>query len=578
MENNKIISDTHEITNKFNHFFINIGPKLVDSIHGPPNMDFKKYLTKKFNHTFKFHSISCNDVEKIIDKLKSKSSTGYDEMSTKLLKILKTVLISPITTIINQSFKNGIFPALLKIAKVIPLFKADNDTLFTNYRPISLLPSISKIFEKAMALQIMEYFKINKLFYPNQYGFREDHSTELASLELVDNILNEFENKNCPLSTFLDLSKAFDTLNHDILLHKLNYYGFENKSSDLILSYLTNRLQYVDINGTKSEQLSIKTGVPQGSILGPLLFIIYINDLAHANSHFRILMYADDTTLTTTLQTRPNSSTPINEALSDVNIWLQLNKLSLNTKKTKYMIFHHPNKKFIEPNLSINETTIERVNTFNFLGLTLDENLNWKAHINKISNKISRAIGIMNKLKHILPLNIKLTLYNTLILPHINYNIMVWGNHTDKIFKQQKKSLRIITCSKYNCHTNPIFKDLKILKVQDILYQKILKFYFKLKNDSLPRSFNYLTLTHSYDIHDHDTRANTLLTVPLFKYSSSQQCLSYKVVTTVNKSEKCIIDKITTHSLNGFSNYIKFMYTNYNTECHITNCYICNKP
>ena len=170
-------------------------------------------------------------------------------------------------------------------------------------------------------------------------------------------------------------------------------------------------------------------------------------------------------------------------------------------------------------------------------------------------------------------------MYNTLILPHINYNIMVWGNHTDKIFKQQKKSLRIITCSKYNCHTNPIFKDLKILKVQDILYQKILKFYFKLKNDSLPRSFNYLTLTHSYDIHHHDTRANTLLTVPLFKYSFSKQCLSYKVVNTVNKSEKCIIDKITTHSLNGFSNYIKNLcIQNYDTECHITNCYICNKP
>ena len=197
-----------------------------------------------------------------------------------------------------------------------------------------------------------EYFTSNNLLYKGQYGFREGHSTEHAAIELIENTLDAFENKNIPLSIFLDLSKAFDTLDHKILIHKLKFYGFSEDSCSFVENYLTSRYQYVDFNGVQSNLLPITTGVPQGSILGPLLFIIYINDLNNASSLFNCIMYADDTTLSTTLHaTNALCDEQINQDLEKITKWLKLNKLSLNILKSKFMVFHPPNKKIRVPNL-----------------------------------------------------------------------------------------------------------------------------------------------------------------------------------------------------------------------------------
>ena len=235
---------------------------------------------------------------------------------------------------------SGIFPDKLKIAKVIPIFKKGDDTDVNNYRPISLLPAISKIIEKGIYNQTYNYFDQNKIFFAHQYGFRKQHSTELAVLELVDRTIYNLDNDETPINIFLDLSKAFDTLNHIILLNKLHHYG----SLNLFKSYLQNRKQYVVINNAKSETLDITTGVPQGSILGPLLFIIYIIDLPNASNIFQGIMYADDTILSASLQsiksTNPNETvdTLINKELSKISEWISLNKLSLNVKKSKYIV------------------------------------------------------------------------------------------------------------------------------------------------------------------------------------------------------------------------------------------------
>jgi hypothetical protein len=196
----------------------------------------------------------------------------------------------------------GIFPNKLKIAKVIPLYKKGDDSIFDIYRPISILPSISKVFERTMFNQLHEYFYKNKLYYSSQYGFREKHSTELAALELVDRITNEMDNNAIPINIYLDLSKAFDTLDHNILLNKLKYYGINGTSLELCKNYLINRKQYVIIDNIKSDEAFISTGVPQGSILGPLLFIIYMNDIIFASDIFKFIIYADDTTLFSTLK------------------------------------------------------------------------------------------------------------------------------------------------------------------------------------------------------------------------------------------------------------------------------------
>ena len=231
---------------------------------------------------------------------------------------------------------------------------------------------------------------------------RKKHSTELAVLELVDRITQELDKGHTPINIFIDLSKAFDTLDHDILLHKLSYYGIKYSALDLFKSDLSIRKQYVDFLNNRSAYASINVGVPQGSILGPLLFIIYVNDITASSNIFKFLMYADDTNLFTTINFFENNENPnqyINDELSKISEWLIVNKLSLNASKTKCMVFSMPQKKVVIPRLKFADTEIESVDQFNFLGITLDNHLYWNAHIIKLFGKRSRNTGILNKIK-----------------------------------------------------------------------------------------------------------------------------------------------------------------------------------
>ena len=223
---------------------------------------------------------------KIIEHLKNKTSTGTDGISNKLIKTAKNELIKPLTIIINQLLHTGIFPEPLKISKVVPLYKANDQMLLSNYRPIALLPSLSKIFEYVLLEQLTNYFVENNLLSPHQYGFRAKHSTELAALNIVDNLTYKLDSGLIPINIYLDLSKAFDTLLHDILLDKMSYYGVNGVAYNLLRSYLTQRQQIVEFDGFLSKSLEIKTGVPRGSVLGPFLFSIYINDLPVSTNLF----------------------------------------------------------------------------------------------------------------------------------------------------------------------------------------------------------------------------------------------------------------------------------------------------
>jgi hypothetical protein len=581
MHDEEKIYNKLQIANHFNLFFTNVGPDLANNIHS--NTDYKSFLKIKYNCELEFQNIDESDVLKIIDSLKPKSSCGYDGISSKLLKMIKHEIAKPLTLIINQSLNTGIFPDELKTAKVIPLHKKDDETIFTNYRPISLLPAISKIFEKVIYLQLYDYFQKFKLFYQSQYGFRNGHSTETASLELIDRILTEMDSGNVPLCIFLDLSKAFDTLDHNILLHKLHYYGIKNTASNLLSSYLTNRQQYVDLDGTESDTLKISTGVPQGSILGPLLFIIYMNDIAQLSSMFTMVMYADDTSLQSTLNNFNSNITAdinikINSELNKISEWLKANKLSLNVSKSKYMVFHQKNKKFRDPQIAIDNIDIEKVDTFNFLGLTIDKHLNWKAHSDKIYSKISRAIGILNRLKYFLPLHVKQTMYNSLILSHINYCILAWGGNLARIEKQQKRAIRVVTCSKYNMHTEPLLKNLKILKASDIFKLAKLKFYHKFVNNKHPLYLQKLPLQPNTTIHRHNTRSSKNIHRNRVSHSYATQSISYNIPIAINEQPDLIKDKFLTHSLNGFSLYVKqYLISKYSDICEIPNCYICKK-
>ena len=393
--NNRLTTDPAIIADEFNKYFVNIGPSLYNEIHS--TRSYSDYLIDKTSHRFKFDPVNEDHISSIINKLKPKSSTGHDNISNKLIKSAKHILIKPLVLIINQSLNRGIFPSQLKLSKVKPLFKKNDKTQFSNYRPISLLPSISKIFEYVIFNQVSSYLNNHNLLTSHQFGFRAGHSTELAALKLVNYLIAEMNNGQCPINIYMDLSKAFDTLDHSILLKKLEYYGICGLENKLLCNYLSNRHQYVEYNRTSSSTRSISTGVPQGSILGPLLFLIYINDLPKASTLFDMLMYADDTTLYCNINTLINESI-INDELDKIKIWLSANKLSLNIGKTKYVIYHSINKQIIYPNLKISNIEIERVQQFNYLGLLLDNHLQWKLHIDHISSKISKVTGIMYKL------------------------------------------------------------------------------------------------------------------------------------------------------------------------------------
>ena len=340
----KELSEPKAIANAFNVYFANIGKNLTATIEQDNNADFNhmQYLGTPTKTSFNVHCITEIETMKAIDTLENKSSSGHDGISNKIVKLLKNEISKPLTVIINQMLKTGIFPDSFKTSKIVPLFKNGDHGLLTNYRPISLLPTISKVFERVIYDQMYLYFNNNNLLADEQFGFRKNHSTEYATIKLVDHISNEMESGKTPVTLFIDLSKAFDTLSFDILLQKLNYYGIAGVNLKLMANYLRNRKQYVVFNNHNSEITDIRCGVPQGSILGPLFFSICINGLKNACNKCKFLMYADDTTIYFNIEDfdTNNLEAEIDKELKQVNTWLKVNKLSLNVGKTKIMIFH----------------------------------------------------------------------------------------------------------------------------------------------------------------------------------------------------------------------------------------------
>ena len=506
----------------------------------------------------------------------SKSSSGYDHVSSILLKKLSPIIINCLTLMVNQSLITGIFPESLKKAKVVPIYKKNDKSKFENYRPISILPTISKLFERVAYNQLSDYFNENNLFYSQQYGFRAHHSTEHAILELSDRIISAMDNKQTPMTIFLDLSKAFDTLNHDILLTKLSYYGINNSANTWFKNYLNNRTQYVEFENHQSVLLSNNIGIPQGSILGPLLFNIYINDISNSTNYFKIIQYADDTSLFCNYRNQTDSA-QICDELHNINKWLTYNRLCLNISKTKYQIFHTKHKNIVAPNIILNNTIIQKVPDFDFLGVVFNENMNWQSHITKVANKMNRNLGLINKLKHFVPTYVLKILYDSLILPHLYYGNLAWGTNTQRLSKLQKKAIRIISCGKYNAHTEPLFKKHHILKIDDIYRLNCLKFYFKYVHKKLPLYFQSLNLKKVSEIHSYNTRRPNQLIINKTKHKFADKCIRVQLPIIINSTTSNVTNKIMTHSFKGYVTYItNDMLDKYQTLCRIANCYICS--
>ena len=386
-------------------------------------------------------------------------------------------------------------------------------------------------------------------------------------------------------AVFMDLSKAFDTLDHKILIDKLHHYGIRAISLMWFESYLSKRTQYVEIDNFKSSPQTITTGVPQGSTLGPLLFLIYMNDMPQASSLFKFILYGDDTTLFSALDYSlpldiPASSELINIELSRVGEWLIINRLSINITKTKYMLFHPRQKDVshmtLEPTL--NGEQIEQVDSFNFLGVVIDKHISWKYHTEMLSNKISKYCGVLSRLKNYLPLFILRTLYFSMVHSHLSYSLLTWGYDSNRIVKLQKRCVRIITRSKYNAHTQPLMKQLNILSVPDMLLLNSMKFYYKYKHKKVLDYFASFTLHTQGSTHDYNTRQRDDIRTNRTRINLTEKCLRNYLPKAINSIPNHILTRIDTHIIEGFASAVKhYLISTYSIECQDENCYVCQR-
>ena len=418
-----------------------------------------------------------------------------------------------------MSLRSGVFPSELKLAKVVPIFKAGDTSAINNYRPISVLSFFSKVFEKIVYNHVLDFIDDNNVLYDYQYGFRHSHSTQQAIITLVDRITKSLDKGHIAITILLDLKKAFDTVDHRILLRKLYAYGIRGALLKWFESYLTGRTQYVAFNGTNSDIHYVKCGVPQGSILGPLLFILYMNDICSVSKLLFTLLYADDTCVMLSGKDLNDLIAVLNVELISLCDWLKSNKLSLNTQKTFFMVFHRARLKSANCNdLVIDNASITRVYSAKYLGIIIDVKFNWIEHITYIKNKISKAIGIMYKARQYLNKSSLVNLYYSYVYPYLTYCIEVWGcaypTHLQCLFLLQKKIIRIITFSHYLAHTEPLFMSLEILPLEKIFYHRCGLMMYKYHNNLLPCSISQLYAKND-SIHDHNTRCSNLLRVPI---------------------------------------------------------------
>ena len=529
----KVSTDSLQIANTFNDFFVEIGPKLAN-LAPQSNTDFRTYLSDPNPKSLFLSPVSQREIYNIVMRFGNNKAPGLDECSPKIVKIVIESISEPLCHICNLSLTTGIFPEKMKIARISPIFKNDDKEQVSNYRPISILSVFSKILEKVIYKRTYNFLESGNCFFESQYGFRSDHSTQMALLELTNKIVESFEHDSYAIGIFIDLSKAFDTIDHTILLSKLTNYGIRGIAHDLFSSYLSNRKQCTVYNCVESEYRTITCGVPQGSLLGPLLFILFINDIYRSSNFLSFIIYADDTNIIYSNKNLDQLCETANTEFTNVCNWFYANKLTINYKKCNYMILRN-SARYIDFNyveVKLNNHVIPRVETTRFLGVIVDSRLTWKYHINEIENKIAKNIGIIYRLSFYLPKTVLRILYCSLILPYFSYCNVVWANtyqsHLKKLCSLQNKIIRIISTTNNRPSTdkNSLFHSLKLLKLNDINKLQQCNLLYRCLNSQLPPKFCNL-FTPVSSVHNFNTRSANHIYIPKHRKMIFQHNIRY---------------------------------------------------
>jgi len=549
------LTDPKLIAEEFNTFFTSAGRKVADLVE-PISKDSTSFLPHidPPPHTLELRTLTQGELIHIINNMESKSSTDSNGMSTKLIKLLKYELATPLVHLFNLSIRTGKFPSKLKTSRTVPIFKAGDSSSCDNYRPISLLSSISKILEKHIANQLVNHLEQNKLLYEHQYGFQKNKSTVHSLLHLTNYVARELNERKYVVGVFLDLKKAFDVVSHDILLKKLEHLGIKEIALNWFTSYLEGRSQQVDINGSTSSMKAIDISILQGSILGPILFLCFINDLHHV-TNLLTLLFADDTAGLKAGHDLKQLITEVNVEINKIANWFRANKMAVNISKTKYIIFKnkgvqiklnenegvvYDNNEIGQPHDINKVTRLDRIysdnpdtqdRTYKLLGLYLDEHLSFNHHCKHICTKLAQSNFIINRTKNFLPPTALKTLYFAMIHPHLLYCLPLYActsnSNITMIEKMQKKAIRTITRSSYTAHTAPLFTSLKIMPFRQLIQytQSLLihSIYHKYSPPSLHNTWitnsmrnNELVLRNADDLYIPLARTEHVKKLPFF--------------------------------------------------------------
>lgn len=525
-----------------NNYFCNIGSNLANKIKQNSITVEKPQSIEHVNqeNSLNIVKITGDEIRNIIASLNVNNSSGNELISSKSIKYLQNELIHPLTFLINLSISKGIFPACLKIATIIPIYKNGPKNDISNYRPISLLTTLSKILEKVIKKQVLTFLDSNKILSSTQYGFRENLGTSDAIANVTNTIIGKLdEGKKC-LAVFIDLQKAFDTIDHEMLYLKLKKNGITEATLNLLRSYLTGREQFVQIGKRRSKTLPIKYGVPQGSVLGPLLFLIYINDLMNLPIKGNIMSFADDTVIIFHEQDWTSTYKEAERGLAVLQNWLKANSLTLNVNKTKYLTFSK-NKRgqpMNEHTLQLHECQnnfpqcscphITQTKSIKYLGIEIDEKLQWDSHIDRTSKKLTKLIYFFKKLRNILSTRDLKRVYYALCHSKLEYGIIGWGSAASKHIKQLKVTqnciIKTILRVPIRMSTTEIFKQFDVPSIQKIYAKNILVHH--LKNDSQANTS-----------HTHKTRAKQteILNIPKCNSTFGQRSSEFLAVKVYNK-------------------------------------------